>query len=131
MNEIMDEMERHAPAIIAEREENKRLEHELTEMSIQLEAAISTSDTASEKLKTTEIKVQDYEKETKLLSQQVNDLSRQVQNLIIQNDILSHPDQPITPEEHTALQKILNGGSLEDSDTDKLITQRLVLFKTH
>lgn len=130
MNEIVKEMESHAPAVLAEREENIRLERELTEISLQLEQSMKTADEASEKLKETEIRAQDYQREAKLLDKQVSDLSRQVQNLLIQNKLISDSENPLTADEHTTLQKILRGDdSPNESDTDKLISQRLVLFK--
>lgn len=130
MNEIIREMESNAPAVLAEREENIRLEHELTEMSIQLEDSMKKLESTSDKLKEAEIKSQDNQRESQLLGKQVSDLSRQVQNLLIQNKLISDTENPLTADEHAALQKILRGdNSPNDSDTDKIISQRLVLFK--
>lgn len=130
MNSILEEMENHAPAILAEREENRRLEGELAELSLQLENSLNNADAVSEKLKFAEVKAQDHEKESNLLSKQVTDLSRQIRHLLIQNDLLSHPNNPVSPEEQAALQKLLHSpDSSDDSDTNKLISQRLVLFK--
>lgn len=130
MNEIVKDMESHAPAVLAEREENVRLEHELTEMSIQLEESIKTSESATEKLKEVEIQSHDYQREAKLLGKQVNDLSRQVQHLLIQNKLVSDTANPLTADEYAGLQKILQGDNTPNqTDTDKIISQRLVLFK--
>lgn len=128
MNNILEEMENQAPAILAEREENQRLESELAELSIQLEAATKQADDAQSQLKSHEIKVQDSALEAKLLSKQVTDLSRQVQQLLVQSELNSESQTPLSPEEHSALQKLLKGEDITQSDTDKLISDRLVLF---
>ncbi|KAA8898570.1 hypothetical protein TRICI_006525 [Trichomonascus ciferrii] len=130
MDHILEEMESHAPAILAEREESKRLEGELAELSVQLERSNNELDEVKSKLKTAEISNKDSEREQRLLSQQVKDLSRQVQNLLIQIQMLTDSEPPLNPDEHSELQKLLNGESNGDeSDTDRLISQRLVLFK--
>lgn len=128
MTSILEEMESQAPAILAEREENVRLESELTELSIRLETVTSNCEELQNKLKTSEIKTQDNIRENKLLSKQVNDLSRQIQHLLIQNQLNSDTSSPLLPDEHSALQRLLKGEDPTESDTDKLISQRLVLF---
>lgn len=130
MDHILEEMENHAPAILAEREESKRLEGELAELSVQLERSNNELDEVKSKLKTAEISNKDGEREQRLLSQQVKDLSRQVQNLLIQIQMLTDSEPPLNPDEHSELQKLLNGeNNGDESDTDRLISQRLVLFK--
>lgn len=130
MNEIINELESHAPAVLAEREENVRLERELTEISIQLEQSLKTSDSVTRQLRKAEVTSNDHQKETQLLQKQVSDLSRQVQHLLIENKLISDKESPLTADEHTALQKILQGeNSPNEVDTDNDISQRLVLFK--
>lgn len=128
MNNILEEMESQAPAILAEREENRRLESELTELSMQLESVSNNSEELKGRLKSNEIKAQDSAREVTLLSKHVTDLSRQVQHLLVQNQLSSDSD-PLTPQEHSALQLILKGEDATESDTNQLISQRLVLFK--
>lgn len=132
MDQILEEMETNAPAILAEREENRRLELELADLSVQLEKSSSELEEVRAKLKTTDVKYNDCLRENGLLSQQVRDLSRQIQHLLIQNYVSEDSEGPLSPQEHFALQKLLR--SAEDnsegqSDTDKLISQRLVLFR--
>lgn len=128
MDHILEEMENHAPAILAEREENARLEMELAEMSVQLERATSEMDEAKSSLKYNDAKMKDVEKENGLLSQQLRDLSRQVQHLLIQIQMLTDSEPPLNPDEQSALQRLLSSDG-DKSDTDMLISQRLVLFK--
>lgn len=128
MNSILEEMESQAPTILAEREENVRLEAELTELSVQLETVTGNYEELQSTLKTSEIKANDSVRESQLLRKQVNDLSRQIQHLLIQNQLNSDTTNPLTPDEHSALQRLLKGEDPTESDTDKLISKRLVLF---
>lgn len=128
MTSILEEMESHAPAILAEREENVRLESELAELSMQLETATSNCEEFQGKLKTSEIRADDNARESKILQKQVSDLSRQIQHLLIQNQLNSDTSSPLMPDEHSALQRLLKGEDPTESDTDRLISQRLVLF---
>lgn len=125
---ILEEMESQAPVILAEREENFRLESELAQLSIDLEVATKRNEEFSDNLKTSEIKAADAERETQLLRTQIKDLSRQVQNLLIQKQLTSDTTAPLTSAEHLALQRLVKGEDPTESDTDKLISKRLVLF---
>jgi nucleoprotein TPR len=129
MDQILEEMENHAPAILAEREENRRLELELADLSAQLDASTSEMDELKSKLKMADLQYKDSSRENAMISQQVRDLSRQVQQLLIQNQLDADAEAPLNPKEHAALQQFLNGDGDEGSDTDKLISKRLVLFK--
>lgn len=128
MNSILEEMENQAPAILAEREENQRLESELTELSVQLETASNAAEDFQTQLKSTEIREQDSGRQCKLLSKHVTDLSRQIQQLLIQAQLSSNPDTSLTPEEFSALQLLLKGQDVPESDTDQLISEKLVIF---
>ncbi|KAF5093620.1 hypothetical protein D0Z03_002341 [Geotrichum reessii] len=121
-------MESQAPVILAEREENFRLESELAQLSIDLEVATKRNEELSDNLKNSEIKAADAERETQLLRTQIKDLSRQVQNLLIQQQLISDTTSPLTSTEHLALQRLVKGEDPTESDTDKLISKRLVLF---
>ncbi|CAN6630447.1 protein Mlp1p [Trichomonascus vanleenenianus] len=130
MDHILEEMETHAPAILAEREENQRLEVELAELSVQLEKAGNETEEVKAQLKLTQVKLRDSDREQGLLNQQLRDLSRQVQHLLIQVQMLTDSEPPLSADEHSALQQMLNGNdNVVESDTDRLISQRLVLFK--
>lgn len=130
LNAVVQEVENGAPTFIAEIEERKRLETDLTELSIQLESTMKENEKLSLQVKTSEIKLNDDKQEISLLNKHVQDLSRQVQHLLIQNEMISQSSKPLSAEEYETLQKLLRGdGSPKDTDTDKLITERLVLFK--
>lgn len=130
MAQILEDMEAHAPEILAESEENQRLEFELSEMSIKLEQASSGYEKIQAQFKQSQLKLRDNEKERILMSQQVTDLSRQVQTLLVQNQLLSDSDSsPLNPEEYSALQKMLSGQDVLHSDTQQVISQRMILFK--
>lgn len=134
MDAILDEMENHAPTILADREEKKRLELELADMSVELEQTQKRLDETTAKVKAADMKSKDDAQEISLLSTQIRDLSRQLQYLLIQNQMLIDNEPALNATEHAAMQKLLDGGSVEEeagpeSDTQRLITQRLVLFK--
>lgn len=129
MNEILSEMENQAPAIVAERQENERLEQELTEMSEQLETVTSIAEEAQSHVKSFRIKAGDAQRESQLLGKLVTDLSRQVQHLLVQNQLSNDTDSDLTPDENAALQKILKGEGIDESEGDHAISERLVLFK--
>jgi nucleoprotein TPR len=135
MDAILEEMENHAPLILADREEKKRLELELAEMSVELEQSNKQAEEVSAKLKTAEMKAKDSKNENSLLSTQLKDLSRQVQYLLIQNQMLIDSEPALDANEHAALQRLLDGEEVDDqqenseNDTQRLISQRLVLFK--
>lgn len=128
MTSILEEMENQAPAILAEREENIRLESELTELSVKLESTTAKCEDLQSKLKSSQITVDDNARERELLKKEVKDLSRQIQHLLIQNQLNSDTSRPLMPDEHAALQRLLKGEDPTESDTDKLISKRLVLF---
>lgn len=130
MAQILEDMEAHAPEILAESEENQRLEFELSEMSIKLEQATSGYEKVQAQYKQSQLKLRDNEKERILMSQQVTDLSRQVQTLLVQNQLISDSDSsPLNPEEYSELQKMLSGQDVLLSDTQQVISQRMILFK--
>ncbi len=58
-------------------------------------------------------------------------MGRQGQQLLIQIEIRDDDEGPLSSEERYALQKALDGTLEEqyESDTDRLISQRLVVFK--
>ena len=128
LTSILEDMESQAPVILAEREENIRLESELAQLSIDLETATKKNEELADSLKNSEIKSADAERESKLLNQQIKDLSRQVQNLLIQQQLTNDTTAPLTSAEHIALQRLVKGEDPTESDTDKLISKRLVLF---
>jgi nucleoprotein TPR len=128
LSSILEDMESQAPVILAEREENFRLESELAQLSVDLETATKKNEELADKLKTSEIKAADAERESKLLNTQIKDLSRQVQNLLIQQQLTNDTTAPLTSAEHIALQRLVKGEDPTESDTDKLISKRLVLF---
>ncbi|ANB14246.1 Mlp1p [Sugiyamaella lignohabitans] len=133
MDNILEEMEDHAPIIMAEREEHRRLEVELAELSTQLEKATSDSDEFKAKLKVVESKYNDSITEKDIITQQVRDLSRQVQHLLVQRQLESDAEAPLTPQEHAELQRLLRTSDDDigntGSDTQRVISERLVLFK--
>ncbi|KAF5102441.1 hypothetical protein D0Z00_000368 [Geotrichum galactomycetum] len=128
LSSILEDMESQAPVILAEREENFRLESELAQLSVDLETATKKNEELADNLKTSEIKAADAERESKLLNTQIKDLSRQVQNLLIQQQLTNDTTAPLTSAEHIALQRLVKGEDPTESDTDKLISKRLVLF---
>lgn len=124
---LLEEMERHTPAILAERDECKRLESELVELSVRLEEATEARDKIAASSEKHEIAARDGQREVKLLGQQLGDASRQIQNLLVQQKMREGSGGPLTAEERDCLNGML-AGELDVSDTDRVISERLVVF---
>ncbi|ODQ68613.1 hypothetical protein NADFUDRAFT_20212, partial [Nadsonia fulvescens var. elongata DSM 6958] len=131
MDKILEELENHAPTMLAERDENKRLESELTHLSELLEVTSKENEALECDNKTLKIRANDADRDIRLHTKKLQDLSRQVRYLLIQNQVRSDSEGPLTPEEQAALQKLLNNEDLQEfeNDTDRVISQRLILFK--
>lgn len=124
---LLEEMEQHTPAILAERDECKRLEGELVQLSVQLQEVSESREKLAAGTEKAEVAARDGQRELKLLQQQLGDASRQIQHLLVQQKMREGNSGPLTVAERDALNGMLSG-ELDVSDTDRVISERLVVF---
>lgn len=124
---LLEEMEQHTPAILAERDECKRLEGELVQLSVQLQEVSESRDRVAASSESFSVAARDGQREVKLLQQQLGDAARQIQHLLVQQKMREGNSGPLTVAERDALNGML-AGDLDVSDTDQVISERLVLF---
>lgn len=121
---LLQEMESHTPAIIAERQENQRLENELNSLGSQLEAASVQFAELTSSLKENETLLEQSAEETKLLKIQVHDLSRQLQQTMFEKQ----DSTSLTEEDKDTLQRILDGENISNFNANTFISEKLVPF---
>ncbi|KAH3666591.1 hypothetical protein WICMUC_005575 [Wickerhamomyces mucosus] len=127
---FIDELERKSPLINAGKEKVEFLQEELTELSIILENTSKEKDTLQKLYNESTKDLQNHTFQIASLNKQKVDLARQVQTLICQVTIRGDANGPLTPAEKQALERISKGDKvLNESDTDILISERLVTFR--
>lgn len=124
---LLEEMEQHTPAILAERDECKRLEGELVQLSVQLQEVSESREKLVAGTEKAEVAARDGQREIKLLQQQLGDASQQIQHLLVQQKMREGNSGPLTVAERDSLNGMLSG-ELDVSDTDRVISERLVVF---
>ncbi|KAK9235419.1 hypothetical protein V1525DRAFT_269400 [Lipomyces kononenkoae] len=130
-DELIQDLETRAPIIQAEREEAIRLKAEIADMSSLLDEMEKEKEDVEAQLKDATIVANDSEREVKIYRQQVHDLSRQVQQLLIELQSQNSGGGPLSAADLAALRRMIADTSSTEvqSDTDELISQRLVTFK--
>ncbi|OLL22033.1 Protein MLP1, partial [Neolecta irregularis DAH-3] len=130
LDNLVSEVESHAPRFAAQREEFQQMQVELAEMSGLLDEASQLKEEAERAAKALKIEAEDAKRESRLFQQQTRDLSRQVQHLLGELSNLGN-STPLTPAEQDALRQIIESG--EDwgslSDVQLTITERLVVYR--
>lgn len=127
---FVNELEQKAPLINATKERVELLETELTDLSIILETTSKDKESIEKSYKELEAKLQASNSQITTLNKQRVDLARQVQSLLVQVSIRGDSQGPLTPAEKDAFNRIVQGDQVvNESDTDKLISQRLVVFQ--
>lgn len=130
MDAFVTELEQKAPIINATKERAALLENELTELSMILETTSREKDELQRSRSDLHIRFEESQQQIGILNKQRVDLARQVQHLLVQVTIRNDSGGPFTPAEHQALERIAKGDRvINESDTDKLISQRLVTFQ--
>lgn len=132
MDQIVAEMDSHAPEILNERLENERMQLNLAEMSSKLEKSQASVQELSSKVSLNDAKLKDSRRERDLLYKQVRDLSRQVRCLLIR--VTDNDTSAMSVEEKQNLEVMLRRADLAEdgaggeNDSDLLISERLVVF---
>jgi nucleoprotein TPR len=132
VEDMMKDMEERAPEIEELRNEHSRMEKDLVEMSKLLEDASKERDQAKKETRRISGQISDYEREAALLRKQLRDLSLQIQVLTVEIERRDAGIQDLNAQQNRIYEEIISGNlRLEDShDTDALISQRLVVFRT-
>jgi nucleoprotein TPR len=132
VEDMMKDMEERAPEIEELRSEHSRMEKDLVDMSKLLEEASKERDQAKKETRRISGKISDYEREVALLRKQLRDLSLQIQVLSVEIERRDAGIQDLNAQQNRIYEEIISGNlRLEDShDTDALISQRLVVFRT-
>lgn len=132
MDQIVAEMDSHAPEFLNERMENERMQLSLADMSSQLESSQHKVEELTTKLNLSESKLLDGRRERDLLTKQSRDLTRQVRSLLIR--FTNSDISALSVEEKQNLEVLLRRADLnensqnEETDSDLLISERLVEF---
>lgn len=144
------ELEQKIPLIEATTAKNRFLEQELTSLSATLEEESQSKRELSRKLNQYSMEQKTLQLTITLLLKTKRDLSKQVQYLLIQHSLLlSESAEPLSSAEKEHIEKILNNqkvsdkhiaalekqiknasGDLPETDTDRLISDRLVMFSS-
>lgn len=131
INDLMSDLEHKAPEIQELREEHERLQKDLVDMSLLCEEAAKEKDRTKKEARRLEARIAEYERESKVLRQQLRDLSNQVQVLLVEIEHRDSDADPLSISQNRIFQQIVNGELSEDyqTDTDRLISQRLTVFR--
>ncbi|CUM68607.1 uncharacterized protein PRCAT00006334001 [Priceomyces carsonii] len=132
LESFVNELESKKPAIASYRDQVKFYENSLKDMIGKIETIrIEKIDLerGSNKLKT---KISDLENELVSMKKLCKDLGKQLCYYLIHSKIRDNSEDPLTASERKAIDNILersgNNENLKESDTDQLISQRLVGF---
>ncbi|KAK9321749.1 hypothetical protein V1517DRAFT_161677 [Lipomyces orientalis] len=148
-DELIQDLETRAPIIQAEREEASRLTAEITDMSVLLDETEKEKEDLEKQLKALTVSVNDGEREIKIYRQrmyihmlrriastanrhlEVHDLSRQIQQVLLELQSQVSGPSPLSAAEQAQLRRLIADTSSTEqlSDTDALISERLVTFK--
>ncbi|KAK9388494.1 hypothetical protein V1515DRAFT_597036 [Lipomyces mesembrius] len=130
-DELIQDLETRAPIIQADREEASRLKVEIADMSVLLDETEKEKEDLEKQLKASTVTVNDAEREVKIYRHQVHDLSRQVQQLLVELQSQISGAGPLSAADQAALRRMIADTSSTElqSDTEALISERLVTFK--
>jgi nucleoprotein TPR len=133
LQDMVEELESRQPEIDELRQENERLTTETSEISSLAEEALREREVARKETRKYQGDYQGLKRESDIQQQQLRDVSYQLKVMILQVKLLTN-GETLTPEQEAFLQKVeQNQIPAEDmndtTDTGRLISQHLVLFK--
>lgn len=131
MEQLLSDLEEKAPEMQDLRDEHGRMEKDLVEMSSLLDGASKERDQAKKEMRKMSGRIGDFERETGILRQQLRDLSTQVQVLMVEIEQRDAGVQQLSAHQNRIFEEIVSGNlTIEgQNDTDRLITQRLTVFR--
>lgn len=123
------ELENQLPTVNSLKDRNQTLEQELMQITGLLEETERESDIRIKELTTENRRLKEQTENINVLMSQRVDLAHQVQFLLLNLDLKKHQQHLLTPDEITFLRKIIKSrNSQNDSDSQKIISERLVKF---
>ena len=133
MDEIVTEMENRGPELVEMRAEHDKLEEQVLNFSNLLEEANGNRDAAFKDVERWQGEAESRAREGQLLRQELRDLSAQIKMLLAEDQYRKQGLEELTADERLQLERAARG-EIEDwaqheSDTNKLISQRLVIFR--
>lgn len=133
MDEIVTELENRGPELVEMRAEHEKLEEQVLNFSGLLEEANANRDAAFKEVERWQGEAESRTHEGKLLRQELRDLSAQIKMLLAEDQYRKQGLEDLTGEERLQLE-LAARGELKDwaqheSDTNKLISLRLVIFR--
>lgn len=127
----MIELEHKIPVLNSFKERTEMLERELNEVTLLLESTGKDREDKANQLEYLQSTLKSYESQIRSLTKQRTDLARQVQYLLIDQSIRSGNNGPLNADELKFVQNLINSeNGTKDSDTQSVITERLVEFKS-
>lgn len=134
LDELIQDLESRGPGQEEVRLERQRIEAEITEMSSLLDNAMAERDAAVDDLRQGQGDLESVQSESKVLRQQLRDLSAQLRLLLVEMQAREQGLETLDAADQARLQSILNGALESEPDTDhtsagNFITQRLLLYR--
>lgn len=124
------ELEYKIPFINSLKDRTSALEKELNDAALLLEHTSNEKEKATRELEVASGKIKQYETNINTLVRQRSDLARQVQFLLVTVSVHNDSRGPLTEEETAFVRRLIeNEDPNNDSDTQRIITERLVEFK--
>ena len=133
MDEIVAEIESRGPELMEMRAEHEKLEEQVLNFSSLLEEANANRDAAFKDVERWQGEAESRAHEGKLLRQQLRDLSSQIKMLLAEEQYRNQGLEDLSADERLQLERAargeLEGWAQNESDTNQLISLRLVIFR--
>ena len=126
---LIAELEARAPQLQEQRQEFSQMQLDLAYLSEELQIVTKAKETLERQHTEIGTKCNDQDREIQVYHQQVFDLSRQVQRLLLEIEEQGFRSSPLTDAEISALNRMLEHPHLPSSPAEGVISERLVLFK--
>jgi nucleoprotein TPR len=135
MEELMQGLEAKQPEIEEMQAEHERLQQEVVEMSKFVDQTSKERDRAKKDVRKAESEASTAQAEANILRQQLRDLSAQIKMLLCDLDARERGLSALSAAERAQLERLARGEISEESldgmtDTDRLISQRLTVFRS-
>ena len=135
LDEMMDGLEAKQPEIEELSAEHERLQQEVIEMSKFVDQTGKERDRAKKDARKAESELSTAKAESNILRQQLRDLSAQIKMLLCDLDARERGLDALSLAERAQLERLARGEISEEAlegmtDTDRLISQRLTVFRS-
>lgn len=135
MEEMMQGLEAKQPEFEEMQAEHERLQQEVVEMSKIVDQTGKERDRAKKDLRKVESEASTGQAEANILRQQLRDLSAQIKMLLCELDARERGLDALNAAERAQLERLARGEVSEEAlegltDTDRLISQRLTVFRS-